>query len=113
MFSDEAVRDEDREEIFRTLLLHQNIDPQQNSWSNFGLLKKSESIQSLKTPSKSSLRKTSSVLKKLNRRGSVAVYHPARTSLVAGLSPLPVLSEEVSGFDAASGVSSNFSLIQG
>lgn len=95
MFSEGAIRDEDREEIFRTILLHQNLDPQYQTL-NFGLLKKVSSSLSLRSDkdSKSTLRKNSTVIKKLNRRGSVAVYHPARTNLLSP-SSLSVVSEEV------------------
>lgn len=86
-----VIRPEDRDKIFKKVMLHHTYD--HHALFNFGS-KRRESSQSNRSSqsekgAKPSSRKNSIDIKKFIRRGSTAVYHPRRTSNVSS-SLLPV-----------------------
>lgn len=96
MFSEGVIRIGDRDKVFETFMLHHSYD---RNALNFGIKKRSVSIQSLRsfTEKKSQLlspRKSVGNIKKFSRRGSMAVFHPTRTSNF--LSPMFEVTEDVS-----------------
>lgn len=100
MLTEGVIRADDREKIFKTVLLHHNYEHHQGLFT-FNSKKRRSSIHNV-TPSKSelkeslskiSLRKNSAVVRKFHRSGSTVVYHPTYTGNL--LCPLGAVQTEV------------------
>lgn len=95
MFLEGEIRAEDREKIFKTLLLHHNYEHHHGVF-HFGLHKHHGSNSKLNLNGngvKTSQVKNASNARRLSRRTSTAVYHPASTGNF--MCPIPMVLEEV------------------
>lgn len=94
MLNESVIRSDDRENIFKTILLHHNYE------HHHGLFNFKSHNQSTAKPevngtlSKALVRKSSGVIRKFHRSGSTVVLHPAQTGNL--LCPSGIVSYEVS-----------------